>query len=141
MSAAFAAQLLPAGGQPTIQTSFGNRWEIQRILPDSRSIAITESLVTCCGSVYMLPVETYTSFLAASIVGALQMPAPDGPQRSEPAFVFPIGLAFSDSVYVFHTTLPLRSRTTRLPRNLQQGYAGLRAVASSPDAIGTYSRS
>jgi hypothetical protein len=46
----------------------------------------------------MLPVETYTSFLAASIVGALQMPAPDGPQRSVPALVFPIGFAFSDSV-------------------------------------------
>src|SRR5580765_2354882 len=137
MSAAFAAQLLPAGGHPTIQTSFGSRCDTHRIFPVSRSIAITASLVICCGSVYMLPVETYTSLRAASIVGALQMPAPDGPQRSEPAFVLPSGFAFSDSVYVFHTTLPLRSRTTRLPRNLQQGYAGLRAVASSLDATGT----
>src|SRR5215470_14287986 len=137
MSAAFAAQLLPAGGQPTIHTSFGSRCDTHRILPVSRSMAMTASLVICCGSVYILPVETYTSFLAASIVGALQMPAPDGPQRSVPAFVFPIGLAFSDSVYVFQSTFPLRSRTTRLPRNLQQGYAGLRAVPSSLDAIGT----
>src|SRR5262245_7196865 len=119
MSAAFAAQLLPAGGQPTIHTSFGSRCETQRILPVSRSRAMTASLVSCCGSVYMLPVETYTSFRAASIVGALQMPAPDGPHRSVPAFVLPSGFAFSDSVYVFHTTLPLKSRTTRLPRNLQ----------------------
>src|SRR5215510_11552363 len=120
MSDAFAAQLLPAGGQPTIHTSFGSRCETQRIFPESRSIAITASLVICCGSVYMLPVETYTSFLTGSIVGALQMPAPEGPQRSVPTFVLPRGFAFSDSVYDFHTTLPLKSRTTRLPRNLQQ---------------------
>src|SRR6516164_6510160 len=100
MSAALAAQLLPAGGQPTIHPSFVSRRDTHRILPVSSSIAITASLVICWGSVYMLPVETYTSFLAASIVGALQIPAPDGPHRSVPAFVFPIGLAFSDSVYV-----------------------------------------
>src|SRR6266853_4047296 len=121
MSAAFAAQLLPAGGQPTIQTSFDRSCDTQRIFPLSRSMATTASLVGCCGSVYMLPVETYTSFRAASMVGALQIPAPEGPHRSVPALVLPIGLAFSDSVYVFHTTLPLRSSTTRLPRNLQQG--------------------
>src|SRR5580765_6522378 len=98
MSAALAAQLLPAGGQPTIQTSFGSRCDTQRILPVSISIAITASLVICCGSVYMLPVETYTSLRAASIVGELQMPAPDGPHRSVPAVVLPIGFAFSDNV-------------------------------------------
>src|SRR5215831_6352369 len=98
MSAAFAAQLFPAGGQPTIHTSFGSRCDTHRIFPVSSSIAMTASLVICCGSVYMLPVETYTSFLAASIVGALQMPAPDGPHRSTPAFVLPRGFAFSDSV-------------------------------------------
>jgi hypothetical protein len=71
------------------------------------------------------------------MVGALQMPAPDGPHRSVPAEVFPSGFAFSGSVYVFQIVLPLMSSTTRLPRNLQQGYAGLRASASSEEATGT----
>jgi hypothetical protein len=58
MSAAFAAQLLPAGGQPTIHTSFVSSCETHLIFPLSRSIAITASLVGCWGSVYILPVET-----------------------------------------------------------------------------------
>src|SRR5215467_8319103 len=59
MSALFEAQLpaaagpTPPGGQPTIHTSLSRRCELHLILPLSRSIAITASLVGCCGSVYM----------------------------------------------------------------------------------------
>src|SRR5262245_18029972 len=100
------------------------------------------SLVPCCGSVYMLPVAAYTMRRFESIVGADQMPAPDGPHRVVPLAFFPIGFASFAIVYVFHTSDPVAaSSAIRLPRNVQHSYFGLLPCPSSPDATGTYNRS
>src|SRR5215831_1505772 len=93
--------------QPIIQTSFGTGWATHLIVPLSRSIAITASVVGCCGSEYPLPVATYSTPRRGSIVGAAQMPPPDGPHAWTPSFVTPRFFGSSAIVYVFQMTLPL----------------------------------
>src|SRR5215510_14540337 len=93
--------------QPIIQTSLGTGCATHLIVPLSRSIAITASVVGCCGSEYPLPVATYRTPRRGSIVGAAQMPPPDGPQACTPSFVTPRFFGSSLIVYVFQMTLPL----------------------------------
>ncbi len=84
--------------QPTTNTSFGVTCCTQRVAPVSRSNATIESLVPCCGSVYILPVAAYTTRRFASTVGEDQMPAPDGPQRVVPLAFLPMGLESDEIV-------------------------------------------
>src|SRR6476661_3044866 len=57
--------------------------------PLSISKATIESAVGCDGPLYVFPVPTYTTLRFVSIVGADQMPTPDGPHNVDPVGVLP----------------------------------------------------
>src|ERR1041385_1172662 len=100
--------------------------------PVSRSIASTASVVGCCGSEYPLPVDTYSTRRRASIVGADQMPPPEGPQACTPSLVTPRFLGSSAIVYVFQIWLPvLASSAVTLPRKVQHSYVARPPCPSS----------
>src|SRR5690349_3628370 len=70
------------------------------------------------------------------MVGALQMPAPEGPMRFSPVLVAGVWITCC-----FHTTLPLlASSMTTLPRKEQHAYVGTAAMPSSLEETGTSRR-
>src|SRR5262245_47377468 len=74
------------------------------------------------------------------MVGADQMPAPDGPYVSAPVALMPVFVGTSTR-YVFQATDPSRTcNAVTLPRNVQQGYRGSIERVSSQDAAGTNAR-
>src|SRR6476660_2047719 len=87
--------------------------------PLSRSNAMIESAVGCSGALYVLPVPTYTTLRLVSMVGADQMPTPDGPHSVDPVAVFPSGCAGGTVKYCQATAPVCASSATRLPRNVQ----------------------
>src|SRR5277367_3944752 len=114
---AFSPQLALPARHPN--TSCAVNCLIHLIPPVAISNATIESLAGCIGSLYVLPVDAYTRPRLTSIVGADQMPTPDGPHNATPAAFLPTSFGSAD-VYVFHSTVPvLASRATRLPRNVQ----------------------
>src|SRR5271170_4321764 len=124
--------------QPTTHASFSVACTDHRILPESRSSAMTASVFFAAGVVYASPVPTYSAWRFGSMVGALQIPPPAGAQRLVPFAFLETIFGISAMVQVFQTCLPVAaSRATTLPRKLQQGYVGLELAPSSPDATGT----
>src|SRR2546422_11639868 len=72
------------------------------------------------------------------MVGADQIPAPEGPNIEVPTRFFPVCFDFSGIMYVFHARDPSRMcNAVTLPRNVQHGYSGFSARVSSQDAAGT----
>src|SRR5665213_1742230 len=123
---------------PVTNTSAGVTCDTHTTCPVSMSNAITESLVPCCGSVYMLPVAAYTTWRLTSIVGDDQIAAPAGPQRVVPELLWPMGFDSSGLVYVFQRTAPVAAfSASRLPRNVQHSYRAFAPCPSSPEETGT----
>src|SRR5437870_3328430 len=84
-----SAQLLLSGSRhATVHASAAVICWDHRIFPDASSMATTASLVRVGGSLKLLPVPTYSRLRVASIVGAFQMDAPDGPQSCVPVALF-----------------------------------------------------
>src|SRR5262245_47829119 len=104
------------------------------------SKAITASEPSSAGSVYPLPVATYTARRSRSTVGDDQTPAPAGAQSCVP---FEVTLRRTGSraiEYDFHSRRPVcASYAATPPRNVQHGYTGLPAPDSSSDESGTNS--
>ena len=73
-----------------------------------------------------------------SIVGADQIAPPAGPDICAPAVLILYGRGSASMEWLFQSTLPLAaSSATTLPRNVQHGYFGSRAAASSAADTGT----
>src|SRR5476651_640621 len=113
-SSGHVSDLFPVGtsgryrpGQSRTYASFAITCFVHSRLPVSRSKAMTASDPVDAGSVYALPVATYTARRFRSIDGADQTPAPAGPHSCVPFDVFFNGTAFSGIVYDVHTRFPV----------------------------------
>src|SRR5260370_30081531 len=109
-------------GQSRTYESFAITCFVHRRLPLSRSNAMTASDPGAAGSVYALPVATYTARRLRSTDGADQTPAPAGPHSSVPFEVFFRSTAFSGIVKDVQRRFPVTaSYDARPPRNEQHG--------------------
>ena len=114
------------------QMSFGTVCRTQRRAPVRRSSARIAFIVGCGGSAKPLPVPTYRTPRAASIVGAPQMPAPAGPKSCTPFVLVPRGAgaismrAFAKRARRSADRAPTRCRETCNRHSLDSGHAPLR---------------
>ena len=126
-------QLGPFALQEKFHISFSSAWNTQFSAPVSRSSAIIASLVPVVGCDVFSPVVTITCPRAASIVGVVQIGAPEGPRCFTPVeLTMPLYSALG-IVWYSHSFSPLaKLSAVTAPWLSQHSYFGL-PPAITPD--------